>query len=95
MLVILFVSGTARAFETPTMHSLLPSVVPPRFLPRAIAASATANQTAIICGPAIGGLLYVFGAATVYATCTVVFVLASVLVSRIRLHAPDRRRSGR
>jgi MFS family permease len=88
MLAILFVSGTARAFETPTMHSLLPGIVPPRILPRAIAASATANQTAIICGPAIGGLLYVFGAATVYATCAVVFVVASVLVSRIRLSGP-------
>ena len=93
MLAILFVSGTARAFETPTMHSLLPGIVPPRILPRAIAASATANQTAIICGPAIGGLLYVFGAATVYATCAAVFVIASVLVSRIRLmSAPPEKR---
>jgi MFS family permease len=90
MLAILFVSGTARAFETPTMHSLLPGIVPPRILPRAIAASATANQTAIICGPAIGGLLYVFGAATVYATCAAVFVVASVLVSRVSLMGPPR-----
>ena len=74
MLAILFVSGTARAFEAPTMHALVPGIVPPELLPRAIAASATANQTAIICGPAIGGLLYVFGAATVYLTCTAVFV---------------------
>ena len=57
-------------------------------LPRAIAASATASQTAIICGPALGGLLYVFGAGTVYLTCTGVFVLASVLVSLIRLQGP-------
>jgi MFS family permease len=85
MLAILFVSGTARAFEAPTMHTLIPGIVPPRLLPRAIAASATAGQTAIICGPALGGLLYVFGAGTVYLTCTAVFVLASVLVSLIRL----------
>ena len=88
MLAILFVSGTARAFETPTMHTLVPGIVPPDLLPRAIAASATASQTAIICGPAIGGLLYVFGAATVYLTCTAVFVLASVLVSLIVLQGP-------
>jgi MFS family permease len=88
MLAILFVSGTARAFETPTMHTLVPGIVLPELLPRAIAASATAGQTAIICGPAIGGLLYVFGAATVYLTCTAVFVLASVLISLIVLQGP-------
>jgi MFS family permease len=85
ILAVLFVSGTARAFETPTMHTLVPGIVPPEILPRAIAASATATQTAVICGPALGGLLYVFGASTVYLTCTAVFVLASALVSLIRL----------
>jgi MFS family permease len=88
MLAILFVSGTARAFEAPTMHAMLPAIVPPLMLPRAIAASATANQTAIIAGPAIGGLLYILGAGTVYLTCAAVFVLASVLVGMIRLQGP-------
>jgi MFS family permease len=88
MLAILFVSGTARAFETPTMHTLVPGIVPPEILPRAIAASSTASQTAIICGPAVGGFLYVFGASAVYLTCTAVFVLASGLISLIRLQGP-------
>ena len=88
MLVILFASGTARAFETPTMHTLVPGIVPPALLPRAIAASATASQTAIICGPALGGFLYVLGASAVYLTCTAVFVLASGLISLIRLQNP-------
>jgi MFS family permease len=78
---ILLVVGTARAFETPTLHALVPSLVPPLLLPRAVAASATANQTAIICGPALGGLIYAFGPVTVYATCAGVFIAASVLVS--------------
>jgi MFS family permease len=69
------------------MHALVPGIVPPDLLQRAIAAAATAGQTAIICGPAIGGLLYLFGASTVYLTCTAVFVLASVLVSLIRLRS--------
>src|SRR5258708_19089379 len=42
MFAILFLSGTARAFEIPTMHSLLPGIVPTILLPRAIAASASA-----------------------------------------------------
>ena len=78
---ILLVVGTARAFETPTLHALVPTLVPPRLLPRAVAASATANQTAVICGPALGGLIYAFGPTTVYTVCAVVFVAASVLVS--------------
>jgi MFS family permease len=93
MLAILFVSGTARAFETPTMHTLVPGIVPPELLQRAIAASSTASQTAIIGGPALGGLLYVFGASTVYLTCTAVFVLASILVSFIQMQRtpPDKK----
>jgi MFS family permease len=85
MFAILFLSGTARAFEIPTMHALLPSIVPMALLPRAIAASASAQQTAVICGPSIGGLLYAFGPATVYATCTVIFIAASVLISFVDL----------
>jgi MFS family permease len=92
ILAILFVAGTARAFETPTMHALVPGLVPPLLLPRAIAASATANQTAIIGGPAIGGFLYLFGPAVVYVTCTAIFILAGVLVSLIEA---QRQRTGK
>ena len=88
MLAVLFLSGTVRAFEIPTIHALLPGLVPTMLLPRAIAASASAQQTAVICGPSIGGLLYTsFGAATVYATCAAVFVVAGVLISLVRSRA--------
>ena len=81
ILVLILLTGTARAFEAPTLHSIVPGIVPRELLPRAIAASATAQQTAIICGPALGGFLYVFGPATVYLLCTVTFVMASILIS--------------
>lgn len=84
ILAILLLSGSARAFETPTMHSLVPSLVPRQILTRAIAASASANQTAVICGPAIGGFLYALGPTTVYTICTVAFVVASIIVSVLR-----------
>ncbi|HEY2136191.1 MAG TPA: MFS transporter [Xanthobacteraceae bacterium] len=89
---ILLVVGTARAFETPTLHALVPSLVPPPLLPRAVAASATANQTAIICGPALGGLIYAFGPTTVYVTCAFIFTAASVLVSLLPRDARVRER---
>jgi MFS family permease len=84
MLALVFLSATARAFEMPAMHALLPGLVPPVLLPRAIAASASAQQTAVICGPSLGGLLYALGATTVYASCTIIFIAASVLIGRAR-----------
>ena len=85
MLAILLLSGTARAFEMPTIHALLPGIVPVVVLPRAIAASATAQQTAVICGPSIGGLLYTLSPTGVYAACTAVFIAASVLISLVHI----------
>ena len=86
MFAILLVASTARAFEMPCMQALIPSIVPVPLLPRAIAAAATAQQTAIISGPAIGGFLYLFGGAvTVYAICAVICAVAAVLVSYIHL----------
>jgi MFS family permease len=82
--LLVFVVGGARAFEAPAMQSLLPALVPPRLLPRAVASSASATQTAIIVGPAAGGLLYVAGPAWAYGTSALIFVVAMVLVSLIR-----------
>jgi MFS family permease len=87
MLAILFLSGSARAFEIPTMHALLPAVVPAGLLPRAIAASATAQQTAVICGPSLGGLMYALGPQVVYAVCALMFAAAGVLVCLVRIAA--------
>ena len=90
--VILLAVGIARAFETPTLHALIPGLVPPLLLPRAVAASASANQTAVICGPALGGLIYAFGPTAVYLTCTAIYIAASVLVSLLPRDARARER---
>lgn len=85
---IVLVIGSARAFEFPSMHALVPALVPRLLFQRAVAGSVSANQTAVICGPAIGGLLYLAGPTVVYATCGVLFVLASLLITSIRVDAP-------
>ena len=54
--------GAARAFETPTMSALLPALVPETLLPKAVAVSSSAMQTATIVGPSLGGLLFAIGA---------------------------------
>src|SRR5262252_7748625 len=53
-----FMIGCARAFELPTAHALAPSLVPAPLISRAVAAWTSANQIAVICGPALGGLIY-------------------------------------
>lgn len=54
--------GAARAFEHPSMAALLPGIVSSDELPRAVAFSSSAMQTATIVGPSLGGLLYALGA---------------------------------
>jgi MFS family permease len=83
-----FVIGAARASELPTLHALMPQLVPPKLIPRAAAASASSNQTAIILGPALGGLAYALGPALVYALAAAGFIAASLLISAIRLALP-------
>ena len=62
--------GAARAFESPAVASLLPAVVPRGYLPKATAWATSANQTAQIAGPALGGLLYGIGPGAAYLACT-------------------------
>lgn len=50
--------GTARVFVGPSMSAIAPNIVPPALLPRAIALSSTAWQTASVAGPAVGGLIF-------------------------------------
>ncbi|WP_454727533.1 MULTISPECIES: MFS transporter [Cupriavidus] len=77
--------GATRAFETPTLQALLPSVVTARQLPRAVAMSSSAVQTAIIIGPALGGFAYVAGPGVVYAISAALFAIAACLVSALKL----------
>lgn len=80
-----FTIGCARAFELPTGHALVPATVPTRLLPRAVAAWTSANQVAVISGPALGGLLYAVMPVTVSALCVVFFMTSVTLVSLIRI----------
>ncbi|TAL94856.1 MAG: MFS transporter [Paraburkholderia sp.] len=77
--------GAMRAFESPSISSLLPSVVPRSELPRATAWSTSAGQAAQILGPAAGGLLYGLGPSAVYLASAVAFIAAATLVWSIPL----------
>ena len=83
-----FMIGCARAFELPTTHSLMPMLVPERLLPRAVAAWTSANQFAIISGPAAGGLIYALSPTLVTGVCFVFFASPIAMVSLVKIERP-------
>jgi MFS family permease len=80
--------GSARAFESPSAAALVPSLVPAPMVPRAIGAWTSANQTAVICGPALGGLIYAASPVAVGTLCVAFFSAAVTLVGLVRATAP-------
>ncbi|MFZ2650807.1 MAG: MFS transporter [Burkholderiaceae bacterium] len=91
LLALAVVLGAAKAFQMPAQQALVPLLVPPGLLPRALAFSAAGMQLAIIAGPAIGGLIYVGGASAVYITCMVLFAAATALLLRVHHADPPAR----
>jgi MFS family permease len=83
-----FLVGSARAFEAPTSAALVPGLVPAPLVPRAVGAWTSANQTAVICGPALGGLIYAASPVAVGAICVAFFSAAVTLVSFVRSARP-------
>ena len=75
---VLFCNAVARTFEGPTLGSLLPAMVPRAVLGRAVAAHAGANKMALLAGPSLGGLLYVFGPHVDYSVCMVLVTVAAI-----------------
>jgi MFS family permease len=80
---LVIVGGAARSFETPAIQAMLPTLVGNEALPRAVALGASAMEAATIISPALGGVLYVFGASTVYAITAAFFAAAALLSSAI------------
>ncbi len=74
-----FLLGATRSFEMPATQALLPNVVPAGLFPRAVAASASATQSATIVAPALGGFLYAFGSLWVYGPTVALYAIACVL----------------
>ncbi len=77
--LLAFLLGSARSFEMPATQALLPNVVPAHLFPRAVAASASAMQSATIVAPALGGFLYAFGSVWVYGPTVLLYMIACAL----------------
>jgi MFS family permease len=84
--------GVARAFAGPASQALVPSLVPREQFAQAIAWNSSLWQASSIAGPALGGLLYAFGPAVVFASAGGLFALASGLAALIRPRSIEIRR---
>lgn len=85
--------GAARAFEDPTMNALLPGLVPRREISRALVWYTTASQVARISGPALGGVLIIFGPAAAYMVAGGAYVLATALIASVHVEQAVRVRA--
>lgn len=73
-------TGMALTFQNPAMRALLPSLVGTELLQRCIAFHAAAKKTAIIAGPALGGVIYLWGASAVYIGSAACYALAGIII---------------
>jgi MFS family permease len=77
--VVLVLLGSARAFGQPAGQSFLPQLVSGERFPQAVAWTSSARQSAVIFGPALGGVIYIWGPAAAYAVLLVFQRLAFAL----------------
>jgi MFS family permease len=75
---LLLVNAVARTFEAPALQSLVPSTVPREILMQAVSAHASAGKMSQLIGPALGGVLYAFGAGVDFGLCALLIVIAGI-----------------
>ena len=84
-LAVLMGIGIARAFGTPAERSLLPNIVTRAEFPRVQATYASLRELTIIGGPALGGLLVAFSAATALAVSVAALVVYAAFIGALRV----------
>lgn len=78
--------GVARVFVGPAMTAIIPNIIPPVLLPRAIAMSSIAWQSASVAGPALGGFIYAAHPSAAYwmaLACLLIAILALTPIRRV------------
>lgn len=82
--VLAALCGAARTFEMPATQALLPGLVPGALFARAVAAGASAVQSATLVAPAIAGVLLAGGTSMSYAVTGALYVAAAAAMLRVR-----------
>lgn len=91
---VLLANGAVRAFNGPAGQAFLPQLVRPEHFPNAVTWGSSFFQVATIFGPMAGGLIYGFAGspAPVYASATVAYSIAVLLLSAIRVEIAPRKK---
>jgi hypothetical protein len=88
----IIIMSSARAFEAPTLATLIPAVVPREWLPRATALASSGGQIAQIAGPALGGVGYGLGAGWIYCVAAALYLSAFASIATLVIErAPPRK----
>jgi MFS family permease len=90
----LVLSGTTRALAGPASKSLAPLLVPREQFAQSVAWGTSAQQIAIITGPALGGLVYLLGAPITFGACLVVALAAAIAMLAIRTRVVASKETG-
>ncbi len=97
IVLLAFALGIVNAFDAPTRQSFVLEMVERPVLPNAIALNSMMFNTAMVVGPAVGGLAYaLFGPGWCFAIngLSFVAVIASLLSMRLPAWAPQEKRNG-
>ena len=86
--------GVGRAFMGPAVTAIGPMLVPRDELPRAVAMTSLAYQSAAIIGPAIGGFLLIHSSTAAYGGAAAAYAGATFLMWLIRTHTRPERQPG-
>jgi MFS family permease len=86
---IIAIFGATRAFWSPAMQAVVPTLVPREEYPLAVPINSVLFQIAVIVGPALGGLLFVPGAHVVYIACLTLYAVTVTLLLSVRTRPSD------
>ena len=80
----IIIGGASRAFTNPTAQALTPNLVPREHFANAITWYTSVWQSSRIVGPALGGLLYIFGPPIPFLIVAVSFATGAALIMAMR-----------
>ncbi len=86
--------GAARAFLSPAASAMVPMLVSPADMPKAISFSTTVWMSAVIVGPFIGGLLIAVSIPAAYAVSAATYVLGVAMTALIKASTTPERQDG-
>jgi MFS family permease len=89
---VLVLFGSARAFMGPATQAILVNLVPQQDFSKAVALSSSAFHVAVILGPTLGGLLYIYGPTAVYTVASVLLLVSVLLMSMTKAPAQSAKR---